>query len=153
MYQPHPGTCDLIAQSHLQGNRGWGGKSGQTSDSYVCPWLGCESSGAQPHRASSASLVSSWPLALGAGLHFLLPPQATSPSPGVICLLVCPWGSSAPFTPIPTPCSGGFLLEKRLEGQLLDQERPPPRGRKGNNNSIRAFTEGECPPPQCSGPR
>lgn len=101
------------------------GRLDRPPGSYVGPWLWWESSGTQPHQAGSASLASSWPLALGAGLHFLLQPQATSPSPGVICLLICPWGGSARFTPIPTPCSGDFLLEKGLEELQLDQERPP----------------------------
>lgn len=128
------------------------GRLDRPPGSYVCPWWPWESSGTQPHQASSASLASTWPLALGAGLHFLLQPQATSPSPGVICLLICPWGGSAPFTPSP-PLAPGIPCWRRGWRSNSQTKRDPPRGRKGNNNSIRAFSAGKCPRFECCGPR
>lgn len=129
------------------------GRLDRPPGSYVCPWWPWESSGTQPHQASSASLASSWPLALGAGLHFLLQPQATSPSPGVVCLLICPRGGSAPFTPIPTPCSGDSLLEKGLEEQQPDQERPPLEEERGITTAPEPSLLVSVPCLECCGPR
>lgn len=121
------------------------GRLDRPPGSYVGPWLWWESSGTQPHQAGSASLASSWPLALGAGLHFLLQPQATSPSPGVICLLICPWGASARFRGFPAGVGVGGAAVRPRETPLEEE--------RGITTASEPSLQVSVPCLECCGPR